>query len=187
MASRLERLYDEDFHAWTREQAKALCYLAETRPDDEIDFRHLVEEVRDLGKSERVAVRSQLARLLEHLLKLAHAPPREPREGWYDTIGDARRELYVKLSPSLRRDVDARLPELYALARRRAALALTRYGAVDAADTLPEACPYSLAQLLGDVWFPMTWHASGPSVQPVAPLVSPIPRILPASSLDIPV
>ena len=103
MASRLERLYDEDFHAWTREQAKALRRLAETRPNDEIGFRHLVEEVRDLGKSERDAVRSQLARLLEHLLKLQHSPARESREGWYDTIGDAR------------------LPELYASARRRAA------------------------------------------------------------------
>ncbi len=70
-------------------------------------------------------------------------------------IGDARRELYFKLSPSLRRDVDARPPELYALARRRAAQALTRYGAVDAADTLPEACPYSLARLLDDAWFPV--------------------------------
>ncbi len=49
MASRRERLYDEDFHAWTREQAQALRRLAETRPNDEIDFRHLVEEVRDLG------------------------------------------------------------------------------------------------------------------------------------------
>ncbi|MFZ1428838.1 MAG: DUF29 domain-containing protein [Geminicoccaceae bacterium] len=155
MASRLERLYDEDFHAWTREQAKALRRLAETRPNDEIDFRHLVEEVRDLGKSERDAVRSQLARLLEHLLKLEHSPALEPREGWYDTIGDARRELYFKLSPSLRRDIDARLPELYALARRRAAQALTRYGEVDAADTLPETCPYSLAQLLDDAWFPV--------------------------------
>lgn len=155
MASRLVRLYDEDFPAWTREQAKALRRLAETRPNDEIDFRHLDEEVRDLGKSERAAVRSQLAWLLEHLLKLEHAPARELREGWYDTIGDARRELYFKLSPSLRRDIDARLPELHALARRRAAQALTRYGELDAANTLPDACPYSLAQLLDDAWFPM--------------------------------
>lgn len=99
-----------------------------------------------MGKSERDAVRSQLARLLEHLLKLEHAPAREPREGWYDAIGDARRELCFKLSPSLRRDIDARLPELYALAR---------YGELDAANKLPAACPYSLAQLLDDAWFPM--------------------------------
>ena len=154
MATRIERLYDEDFHAWTREQAKALHRLAETRPNDEIDFRHLVEEVRDLGKSERDAVRSQLARILEHLLKLEHSPAREPREGWYDTIGDARRELYFKLSPSLRRDAAARLPELYALARRHAAQSLTRHGEVDAAAVLPEACPYTLAQLVDEDWLP---------------------------------
>jgi hypothetical protein len=81
MATRIEQLYDEDFHAWTRDQATALRRLAETRPNDEIDFRHLVEEVRDLGKSERDAVRSQLARILEHLLKLEYFPAQEPREG----------------------------------------------------------------------------------------------------------
>ena len=162
MATRIEQLYDDDFHAWTREQAKALRRLAETRPNEELDFRHLVEEVRDLGKSERDAVRSQLARIMEHLLKLEYSPAQEPREGWYDTVGDARRELYFKLSPSLRRDATARLPELYALARRRAAQALTRHGEVGAADTLPETCRYTLEQLLDDEWFPVIRRGSVP-------------------------
>jgi hypothetical protein len=154
MATPIEQLYHDDFHAWTREQAKALRRLAETRPNEELDFRHLVEEVRDLGKGERDAVRSQLARILEHLLKLEHSPAREPREGWYDTIGDARRELYFKLSPSLRRDATQRLPELYALARRRAARALTCHGEAGPADPLPATCPYALAQLVDEDWLP---------------------------------
>jgi hypothetical protein len=48
----------------------------------------------------------------------------------------------------------ARLPELYALARRRAGQALIRHGESGAADALPATCPYLLGQLLDDQWFP---------------------------------
>jgi uncharacterized protein DUF29 len=58
MATRPERLYQEDFYAWTRDQAKALRRLAETRPNLELDFPHLIEEVADLGISQRDAVRN---------------------------------------------------------------------------------------------------------------------------------
>jgi hypothetical protein len=154
MATRLDRLYEEDFYAWTQDQVRALRRLAQTRPNEAIDFRHLIEEVRDLGKSERDAVRSQIARLIEHALKLEHSPAREPRDGWYDTIADARRELHFKLSPRLRRDAAARLADLYAFARRAASRALRRHGEVDAAEALPATCPYTLDQLLDEDWFP---------------------------------
>jgi Domain of unknown function DUF29 len=101
MATQPERLYEEDFYAWTRDQARALRRLAATRPNVALDFEHLIEEVADLGKSERFAVRSQLRRIIEHSLKLAWLPARAPRPGWHETIIDARTTLDDKLSPTL--------------------------------------------------------------------------------------
>jgi len=70
MAKLLDRLYATDYYAWTREQAAALRRLAASRADLPLDLDHLAEEVAGLGKSERRAARSQMRRLLEHLLKL---------------------------------------------------------------------------------------------------------------------
>lgn len=162
MATRLERLYEDDFYVWTRDQARALRRLARTRPDEELDFRHLVEEVRDLGTSERNSLRSQLARIIEHALKLERSPAPEPRRGWHDTIGDARRELEFRLTPSLRRDLAANLPKLHAFSLRRAARALAEHGETGPAADLPETCPYTLDQLLDDDWFPASRHGLRP-------------------------
>ena len=52
--------YDDDFYAWTQFQAQVLRSLR-TR-DNRFDREHLAEEIEDLGKSERNAVRSQIAR-----------------------------------------------------------------------------------------------------------------------------
>ena len=75
----LGRLYEKDFYAWTRRQAKALRALARTRPNVPVDWQHLIEEVEALGRSERHAVESQLRRLLVHLLKLSASPAAWPQ------------------------------------------------------------------------------------------------------------
>jgi hypothetical protein len=64
MATRPDQLYEDDFYAWTRGQAKALRCLADSRPNVALDFEHLIEEVADLGTSQRDAVRSQLRRII---------------------------------------------------------------------------------------------------------------------------
>jgi hypothetical protein len=79
MGTRLEQLYEDDFHAWTRDQAKALRRLAQARPNEAIDFAHLIDEVQNLGKSQRDAVRSHARTVIEHCLKLEHSGAREPR------------------------------------------------------------------------------------------------------------
>lgn len=152
MTTALDRLYEEDFYKWTQHQARALRRLAATRPSEPLDLPHLAEEVRGLGKSERDAVRSQITRILEHALKLAYSPATAPRAGWIETIEDARRELHFKLSPSIRRDAAARLPDLYAYARRRAAQPLARDREAETA--LPATCPWTLGEILDETWLP---------------------------------
>jgi hypothetical protein len=58
-----------------------------------------------------------------------------------ETIVDARQELFDKLTPTLRREVENSLETLYEDVRRRATLGLRRYGEADAAERLPTTCP----------------------------------------------
>jgi len=162
MATRAEELYEEDFYAWTRDQARELRRLAATHPNVALDFPHLIEEVADLGTSERDAVRSQTRRIIEHCLELEYSPARDPRAGWYETIIDARNTLEDKLSPSLHRGLRRRLPKLYEQARRVAASSLRLHGEREAAEALPAECPYRLADLLRHDWYPASRHGLEP-------------------------
>src|SRR5436853_6709384 len=144
--------YDDDFYAWTQYQADVLRTLR-TR-DNRFDREHLAEEIEDLGKSERNAVRSQIQRILVHLLKLARSPARDPRFDWMDSIIEARAALADQLSPSLRRDIEAELTRIYTIARKRAALELVKYREQGAARSLPAECPYTIEQILAEDCYP---------------------------------
>jgi hypothetical protein len=144
--------YDDDFYAWTQYQAEVLRSMR-TR-DNRFDREHVAEEIEDLGKSERDTVRSQVRRILEHFLKLAHSPASDPRFDWMASISDARAILEDKLSTTLRRDVEERLQKLYVDARRQAALGLQRYSETEAASRLPPQSAYTLDQILTDDWYP---------------------------------
>ena len=56
MATKAADLYDEDFYAWTQQQAEVL--RTHFQGDNRLDVEHLAEEVEDLGKSELHAVES---------------------------------------------------------------------------------------------------------------------------------
>ncbi len=144
--------YDDDFYAWTQYQAEVLRTLPTA--DNRFDRDNLVEEIESLGRSERDAVRSQVRRILMHFLKLAYSPARDPRFDWMDSIADARAELSDKLSRSLMRDIEERLPHLYVEARKRAELQMHRYGERNAAQSLPAECPYTIDQILAEDWYP---------------------------------
>jgi hypothetical protein len=161
MASRLEKLYDEDFYAWTRAQAGALRRLAAERWNGPLDLLHLAEEVEDLGMQARNAVRSQLERILEHLLKLEYSPSVDPRPGWMNSVDDARARVQDALTPTIRRDAETMLPRLFERARRRAARELAAHGEADAAAALPPGCPYTLDHLLAEEWWPASRHGLG--------------------------
>ncbi len=154
-------LYERDFYAWTRQQAKALRALARTRPNVPVDWQHLIEEVEALGRSERHAVESQLRRLLVHLLKLSASPAAWPRGVWRATVQDARAELENRLTRTLRRAATSALPRLYAQARRIAASELEAYGENEAAARLPQHCPWTLKQLLDPDFWPEGMDVDG--------------------------
>jgi hypothetical protein len=138
--------YLADFSSWIDQTAQL---LRESRWHD-IDIAHLIEEIEDLGKSERRGISSQLTRLLLHLLKWEHQPQRRS-DSWLDSITDARTQIELALedSPSLGTYPTAQLEASYQRARRQAAQQTSLEIAV-----FPTRCPYALAAILTEGWLP---------------------------------
>ena len=137
--------YADDFYAWTQTQAAAL------RAKDwaALDLEHLAEEIEDVGNSVRFAIESQMVRLLLHLLKLRHDPATRPRRGWKVTADAAREEIAKRATGGLQHHPERYLPDVYRQARRRIALAMDR-----PVTDFPEACPWTVAQVLDDAFWP---------------------------------
>jgi len=144
--------YDDDFYASTQYQAEVLRSMR-TR-DNRFDREHVAEEIEAVGRSERDAVRSQVRRILEHFLKLAHSPAQDRRSGWIESILDARSILVDKVSSTLRQDIEASLPRLYRDARRKTEVSLGGQGEDQTVAGLPAACPYSVDEILAEDWYP---------------------------------
>lgn len=152
MSTTPEQLYEEDFYAWTRHQAAALRRWRASRPNLDLDLAHLAEEIADLGKEQRNALRSWTMRIIEHLLLLEHSSATEPRRHWAREVSGFRTEIDARLTPTLRADLARRLPTLYDQSRRRLATQLERFGEADVAARLPPECPYTLEQIIGNWW-----------------------------------
>jgi len=150
--------YEQDYYAWTKQQAVELRRLAARRVDTTLDLENLAEEVESLGRSQLSGVKSQMRRIIEHLLELEHSPAVEPRTGWRRTIIEARDEMSDDLTATLRRDAEAVLKRLYQQSRRRAEAALEEHGEHEAARALPATCPYTFDQIVSHDWYPKSRH-----------------------------
>ena len=97
-------LYDQDLVLWSEEQGRALRVAARAGWNTPIDWENVAEEIESLGRSERRALTSHIAVVIEHLLKLQASPAAEPARGWRDTIRRTRQQIEEVLeeSPSLR-------------------------------------------------------------------------------------
>jgi hypothetical protein len=126
--SKTNELYDRDFFLWTQEQAAALRAVKSSNLP--LEWGNLAEEIESLGKSDRRQLRSQIRRILRHLLKLEVFPALGPRAGWCATVSDSRSEIedVLRDSPSLRREVDAIIAEELKVAGKFAAADLQQYG-----------------------------------------------------------
>lgn len=127
--------YEQDGYAWALEQA-GLLRAGEL---DKLDLEHLAEEIESMGKSERRALVSQLARLLMHLLKWDHQPERRSRS-WRLTIQDAQTKVsrLIGDNPSLKASLPSLMEEAYGDACRAAAIETDREP-----QEFPEQCLYS--------------------------------------------
>lgn len=136
--------YETDFYLWTQQQAALLRAGALTA----LDIEHLIEEIEDMGASDRRALGSFLEQVIMHLLKWQYQPERRGTS-WRLSIRKGRNaiERVLEYSPSLQRHLPVMLAAEYRRARRNAAdetgLPLSAF---------PETCPFTLEHITGDHW-----------------------------------
>src|SRR5947199_10324100 len=144
-------LYDEDFYAWTQEQAELLRRGGAGA--NGLDVEVIAEEIEDLGKSELHACQSLCEHIIEHLLKLEYSGLEQPADHWRDEIVEWRLQLEKVLTRSIEAKLD--LADRY-----RAALRLLRRLERDVPglmSRLPHSCPSTLEQIVGagdEDWVP---------------------------------
>ena len=139
-------LYERDFYLWLERQAEL---LREGRVG-ELDVANLLEEIEDMGRSEKRAIENNLIVLLTHLLKY-QSQPDQRSSGWRGSIVEHRRRLrkLLRESPSLGRYAHAIFAECYADSCEQAS---AEAGLPVA--TFPEQCPYTLDQALDPGFLP---------------------------------
>ena len=139
-------LYDQDFYAWTSQQAA----LLRSGSLSLADIEHIAEEIESMGRSERRELVSRLRVLLHHLLKWQYQPSRRG-QSWRLSVLNARDELESLLrdNPSLKAILPAGIVDAYRLARRDAALETEL-----PENTFPVDCPWPYDRAVDENFWP---------------------------------
>ncbi len=147
-------LYERDFYAWTRIQAKIL----RDRASDNLDWDHIAEEIESMGNSAASELRNRLITILEHLLKLQYSRQNDPIFGWMRTLNTQRNSLesLFEQNPSMRRRLSEKIAKAYGKARKDALLSFQEhesgvYNEIKA--EIPEACPFTETQILDEDFY----------------------------------
>jgi hypothetical protein len=138
--------HDSDFYTWTQEQA---ALLRQGRLS-EADIVNLIEEIEDMGASERRELENRLIILLAHLLKWMYQPERRGNS-WRLTIKNQRFQTkrHLKKNPGLQHD----LGDSFEAAYYTASLDAAKETKLDES-TFPVNCPWLIDQVLDDEFWP---------------------------------
>lgn len=143
-------LYDTDFLLWI----EATTTLLKNRKFDSLDLDNLIEEIESLGRSDKRAILSYLARLCKHLLKINYwdAERQQCLRDWSIEVNNFRREIQrlLKDSPSLRTHLLENFQSEYQDARDNVLIASDI-----ASSLIPEEPFFSLDKALEKDWLPV--------------------------------
>src|SRR3954469_5391814 len=137
--------YDTDILTWSERQAALLRRVAAGEAvNAEIDWPNIAEEIEDVGKSQLRAVESAIVLALRHMLEAEAWPLSVAVPGWQAEARLSRRQARRHYTPGMRQKIN--VADLYADAL--AAMPET----IDGVPPLPvpDACPVTLDELLGD-------------------------------------
>ena len=123
-------LYEDDFYAWTVEQAR----LLRAGELSAIDAANIAKEIESMGRSDRRELQSRLVVLTMHLLTRRFQPAARSRSC---------------SATSLRPVLAAALPQAYSQARENAADE-TGFAATE----FPAECPFTLDEVLSRAFLP---------------------------------
>ena len=138
--------YDQDFYAWSHEQAA----LLRAGRADEADLEHIAEEIESMGKTEKRELVSRLTVLLLHLLKWRFQPNLRSRS-WRLRVAEQRILVTSHLTdnPSLKSLTASAIADAY----RVALLVAQRETGLDAG-VFPSNCPWSFDHIADDAFWP---------------------------------
>jgi hypothetical protein len=141
-----KNLYEADYLKWIETTAQKL----RVRDYSNIDWENLIEEIEDIGRSERRSLENNLIIVLTHLLKWQYQPAF--RSGsWKGSIVEHRRRIRdaLKDSPSLKPYLEEVFTQCYldAVEQASAETGLPM-------ETFPGECPYTSAEVLDSNFLP---------------------------------
>jgi hypothetical protein len=139
-------LYEADILEWSEHQAELLRRHAagELVNSAELDWPNIIEEIESVGRDQLHAVESLLFQALLHMLKADAWPLSRDAPTWRGEAVGFRGQAARRFVPSMRQRLD--LDRAYRLALR------SMPESIDGQPPLPvpEACPVTLDELLGD-------------------------------------
>jgi hypothetical protein len=141
-----QTLYDTDYLQWIEATVEKL----QSQNYANVDWENLIEEIADMGKSERRSLKSNLIVILVHLLKWQFQP--EKKSGsWEASIIEHRRRVKEALddSPSLKSYLESVFAECYAQAVKQAKAETNL-----PVESFPLMCPYDLPEVTDDEFLP---------------------------------
>lgn len=139
-------LYEQDYYLWLEQTAK----LLDRGEWDELDIANRVEEIKDIGKSERRSLESNLTVILLHLLKYKYQPTHRSNS-WLSSILEHRIAIkkQLKESPSLKPYLEQVFAECYGDGILRAAVETGL-----PIDTFPTNSPFTIEEVLDINYLP---------------------------------
>lgn len=149
-------LYDRDLQLWIEQTIQQL----KNREFSSLDVEHLIEELVDLGRAEKNALKSNLTILLAHLLKLRvqNDAPESMKGSWYSSVLEHRQRVLDNLAdtPSLKSLLLETIEKAYHASRKLAIKegSLAKFGVRVPADSdYPMSCPFSVEQILDEDFY----------------------------------
>jgi hypothetical protein len=149
-------LYEQDLQLWIEQT----IYQLQNQQFDQLDIENLIEELKDLGKSEKRALENNLIVLLIHLLKLKiqYDAPETMKASWYDSVDEHRQRVQDDLlkTPSLQSYLLISIAQAYSSARKVAIKQNKRaqFGVpIPQESEYPLACPFTPEQILNEDFY----------------------------------
>ena len=113
MDSNLKQLYERDFNLWI-EQIKLKIQQQDLQ---NMDWDNLIDEIEDMGASQKRALDSYMQRLIEHILKLKYwqSEVERCRNGWMVEVTNFRSRInrILKKNPSLKNYLASEYLDIY--------------------------------------------------------------------------
>lgn len=150
------KLYDSDLELWIEQTIQQL----QNREFVSLDVEHLIQELVDLGKSQKNTLKSNLKILLAHLLKLKiqHDAPDMMKTSWYGSVVEHRQRVLDNLAdtPSLKGFLVEAVEKAYPDGRK---LAIKESKFAKLGVRLPEEseypiiCPFQIEEILDEDFY----------------------------------